>query len=394
MEDCNFFFVKMKIVHLCLSSFFIDGYSYQENMLAKYHVKMGYAVTVIASLISFGKDGKRCVLEAPSEYVNEDGVKVIRLAYKNDWLKRFNERLRRYEGMVDALCHEEPDIIFVHGTSFMDVRWVVKYKRSHPMTKIFADSHADWINSGRNWLSLNVQHKILWRYTTKRLESVSEKVFGVLPVRCDFLKQIYKVPQEKVEYLPMGVDDEALPKDIAGVRKKVRDTLRLDGRELLVVTGGKIDTLKNTLLLMQAVNKMDERVHLLIFGTVLPDIQESFKKLLSNKIHYVGWNNAQQVMNYLVAADVACFPGTHSTLWEESVGVGVPCVSKSWQGMHHVDQNGNCVFLYKDSELEIEQVLERFLDKDYYQNVLEKAKIAALHFRYSQIAKKAIGIIR
>ena len=383
----------MKIVHLCLSNFFIDDYSYQENMLAKYHVKMGYAVTVLASLVSFGKDGKRCMLDSPCEYINKDGVKVIRLAYKNDWLKKFNERLRRYKGTFAVLCHEEPDIIFVHGTSFMDVRWVVKYKKMRPATKIFADSHADWINSGRNWVSLHVQHKILWRYTTKQLVDVSEKIFGVLPVRCDFLSQVYKVPKENVEYLPMGVDDDAIPKDVACVRKRVRSMLGLDDQDFLVVTGGKIDALKNTLLLMQAVNKMDKRVHLLVFGTVLPDIQEQFQKLLLNNIHYVGWGNAQQVMDYLVAADVACFPGTHSTLWEEAVGVGVPCVFKSWQGMHHVNQNGNCVFLYNNSEQEIEQVLERFLDEDYYQDVLEKAKVAAIQFRYSQIAKKALSMI-
>ena len=47
----------MKIVHLCLSAFFIDNYSYQENMLPKYHVKMGHKVTVIASIFSFNNEG-------------------------------------------------------------------------------------------------------------------------------------------------------------------------------------------------------------------------------------------------------------------------------------------------------------------------------------------------
>ena len=50
----------MKVVHLCLGSFFPDNYSYQENMFPKFHKQLGYDVEVIASLVSFDKNGK-CV---------------------------------------------------------------------------------------------------------------------------------------------------------------------------------------------------------------------------------------------------------------------------------------------------------------------------------------------
>ena len=48
----------MRITHLCLACFFPDGYSYQENMLPKYHKKLGHDVSVIASLQTFDKNGK------------------------------------------------------------------------------------------------------------------------------------------------------------------------------------------------------------------------------------------------------------------------------------------------------------------------------------------------
>ena len=121
-------------------------------------------------------------------------------------------------------------------------------------------------------------------------------------------------------------------------------------------------------------------------------MKKQFQELLSDKIHYVGWANAQEVINYLVASNVACFPGTHSTLWEESIGLGLPCVFKHWKGMEHVNKNGNCVFLYQDSMQEIKDVLQRFLDKDFYEKVLNRAKEVAPSFRYSEIAKKAIGL--
>ena len=57
----------MKIVHLCISAFYIDNCSYQENLLPKYHAKMGYDVTIIASLATYDKDGNLIFLDKPSE---------------------------------------------------------------------------------------------------------------------------------------------------------------------------------------------------------------------------------------------------------------------------------------------------------------------------------------
>lgn len=52
----------MKVVHLCLGCFFPDNYSYQENMLPKFHKQLGYDVEVIASLATFDKNGKASFL--------------------------------------------------------------------------------------------------------------------------------------------------------------------------------------------------------------------------------------------------------------------------------------------------------------------------------------------
>lgn len=32
----------MKILHICLASFYIDNYSYQENLLPKFHMISAY----------------------------------------------------------------------------------------------------------------------------------------------------------------------------------------------------------------------------------------------------------------------------------------------------------------------------------------------------------------
>ena len=47
----------MKIAHIVPSTHYNDYWGYQENLLPKYHVKMGHEVTLITSTLTF-KDGK------------------------------------------------------------------------------------------------------------------------------------------------------------------------------------------------------------------------------------------------------------------------------------------------------------------------------------------------
>ncbi|MGI6706539.1 MAG: hypothetical protein ACOX6S_09950 [Clostridia bacterium] len=114
----------MKVLHLCLGNFYIDNYSYQENILSKFHKKMGLDVEVIASLVSFDENGEPCLLKKSGSYINEYGIPVTRLEYKN---VRFSKRLRLYKGTYEAISKANPDIIFIHGCQFLDIKHVVRY---------------------------------------------------------------------------------------------------------------------------------------------------------------------------------------------------------------------------------------------------------------------------
>ena len=379
----------MKIVHLCLSCFFIDGYSYQENMLPKYHVKMGHDVTVIASLVSFNKDGKPCLLPSPTVRIDEGGYKVIRLEYKKP--VRINKVLRRYQGLYETLKKEAPDIIFTHGVSLGDTTTIVKYLKNNPSVKLYGDNHADYINSATNLLSKHILHKMIWRHYAKKLEPYLTKCYGVTPMRCRFLREMYHLDPKIIEFLPMGVDDEAIPVNRREVRESVRKGLGVPNDSFLIMTGGKIDVRKNTHVLLEAIKCMDNpNLHLVICGVLAPEM-EYLKELFDSNIHYLGWCNAQCVMDCMVASDMACVPGTHSTLWEQAVGVGLPVVLKRWDEMTHMDINGNCVFVEGEDVEELQQVINRMLNEEYYRQQKNKSEIAATSFLYSDIAKKTIG---
>lgn len=97
----------------------------------------------------------------------------------------------------------------------------------------------------------------------------------------------------------------------------------------------------------------------------------------------------------MFASDFACFPGTHSTLWEEAVGYGLPCLFKKWKGINQIDLGGNCIISDQcESEMFIKEVLSSVLtDEDKYLKMKSVAEDKGIKmFSYSRIAKYSIGL--
>lgn len=384
----------MKIVHLCLANFFIDNYSYQENILSKYHKKLGNDVTVIASLFSFDENGQSTFLKKEQEYINNDKVKVIRVDYKNKF-KKINRILRIYSKTYKLLEQEKPDFIFIHGCQFLDIKQVVKYLKNHKNIKVVVDNHADFSNSAKNWLSKNILHKIIWRRCAKLIESYTTTFYGVLPARVDFLINVYKIPREKVELLVMGAEDEKveLAKD-KNIRKTIREKYNIKPDDFLIMTGGKIDNNKpQTFLLMEAVKKIDRNnIKLLIFGSVKPEYKDKFSALLCDTVQYIGWVDSKETYKFFNASDLVVFPGLHSVFWEQVVGLGKPCVFRHMKGFTHIDIGGNCKFLYEDSVDQIEKVINEIVcRKEVYERMKDVAVKKGMDvFSYKKIAQKSI----
>ncbi|WP_432673087.1 glycosyltransferase family 4 protein [Flavobacterium sp. SM2513] len=384
----------MKIVHLCLSCFYIDDYSYQENMLPKYHVIQGHDVAVIASLVSFDTNGKPCFLEGESTKICKDGYKVIRIDYKNPFYK-LNKFIRSYNNTYKVLEKEKPDLIFMHDFSFMDITKVIKYLKKNKEVKVFVDCHTDYINSAQTWISKNIFHHLIWRYYGRKLAPYVTKFYGVTPLRCDFLKNAYNIDDEKIELLVMGVDDELLNiKDKNILKEHYNKKFNLNENDFIIVTGGKIDEKKNIHLVMQSIINLDKRnIKLIVFGTVAPEMQHLFDNLMLNdSIIYAGWLNSETILDYFIIADLVVFPGTHSVLWEQAVGVGTPCVFKYWEGMTHIDVGGNCDFLCHDTAEEITEVLKKIINDDGKYESMRKIAVekGLKKFAYSEIARTAI----
>lgn len=385
----------MRIVHLCLGSFFPDNYSYQENMLPKFHKQQGNHVEVIASLATFDENGKPTYMEHGGTYQNEYDIKVTRLEYRKP-LKIYH-RMKRYIGTYAALEAAKPEILFIHGCQFIDMDIVVRYLKKHTGIRVYVDNHADFSNSATNWLSKNILHKIFWRHTAQMVEPYTTKFYGVLPARVDFLKNLYKLPPEKCELLVMGADDDLVEAaEKPEVRREIRSKYHIAEDDFLIMTGGKIDQFKTqTLLLMEAVQKIkNPKVKLIVFGSITTDLKEKVNALADGeKVQSIGWIQAKDSYQYFAAADLVVFPGRHSVFWEQVAAQGIPMLCKKWDGTTHVDVGGNVRFLEKDSADEIQVAIEELLNQPekYQQMKRVAAERGKRTFLYSDIAKRCIS---
>lgn len=383
----------MKVTHICLNGPVTDNWSYQDNILPKYHKKIGLDVSVITSKYIWNDKGELDI-DNRDIYYNEYGIKTIRLECKYN--ANVNSKFKIYKNFYKTISEEKPDILFVHGCQFIDIIYIVKYVKLNPNVNVYVDNHADFSNSARTWISENILHKIIWRKCAHIIEPYTTKFYGVLPARVDFLRDLYKLPKEKIELLVMGADDEKVieAKD-EKMKTIIREKFDILESDFLIMTGGKIDIAKKqTILLMKAVQEINnDKIKLIVFGSVVEELKEEINSLTDgNKVKYIGWIPSEESYDYFAAADLVVFPGRHSVFWEQAVGLGIPCIFKYWNGTTHLDIGGNCDFLYEDSTDEIKEKIEFLLaNPDEYNKMKNIAELKGMkEFSYYNIASKSL----
>ncbi len=387
----------MRIAHVCLAAFYIDGFGYQENILPRVHKAQGHDVMVIASTENYR--GPERVYDDPRTYVNEDGITVKRLAYASWVPKRLAPKLRAYEDVTASLEAFRPDLIFTHDTQFWDLRKVARYAQAHDIPLV-ADCHTDYVNSARGFASKHLLHGLLYRWIVRTSDYAIARHWATLPARASFLQEMYGIDPAKIEILPFGVEDTGLdPAQRATLRADIRRDLGIGENDVVFVTGGKLDKRKNIHKLATRFSHLKNEgklgnAHLIIFGK--PD--EETARLLDevprcDAIHRTGWAEAKDISGLLLSGDVAFFPGTHSVLWEQAIGLGLPVVIHRWPGIDHLDKGGNTITIERADDETLDGLLVTLSDP--HNRTLEgladaARRVGPAHFAYTSIADRAV----
>ena len=313
----------MKILHLCLANFYIDGYNYQENVLPRINKEDGHEVCIIASTETF-VDNQHLGYVEPSAYVTEYGVPIKRLPYVKVGNHFTTVKIRKYPHVYEEIAAFAPDVILSHGLLFWSVGDLIRYKKDHPEVKLYADTHTAANNSGTNWLSLHVLHRIFYRHLVQKALPYVEKYFYISAECGEFAVKNHGVPESMMEFYPLGggLFSEA---QRAANRNRRRAELGLAEDELLLVHSGKLDALKRTEELLRAFAAVPElKAKLAIIGSIPEETEQTLSPLMEadSRVTYLGWRSAPELMEYLCAGDVYCQPGSQSATMQNAVCCG------------------------------------------------------------------------
>jgi hypothetical protein len=380
----------MKIVHIAPNAPYNDGWGYQENLLPKHQKKMGHDVTLIIT-DTMHKDGKIIKTEE-ADYYNSDGVRIIRKSKKKylaSCLNNINSKIEIY----DLLKAISPDFVFYHGLVSSTILDVVKYKKKiNRECVIVQDNHLDNFNSGKR-SKIGKIVRSFYRHIAKKTLPYISKVYGVTPLRKKYAKEYFNIPDSKLDILIMGADDDKINfADRESIRRDIRRKYGISNDDFLIVTGGKIDKQKKIDILMDVCKKHRD-VKLLIFGSVLLDVKNKFEELIesSDNIIFIGWLNGDAVYDYFLAADLVCFPGSHSVLWEQACACKVPCLFSKMEGMEHVNNGGNSIIIETTTESLEHSIGNLVNNKDLYNKMLSIARSSNTDiYLYSNIAQKSL----
>ena len=310
----------MKILHLCLSCFYIDNYTYQENILPRINHEDGHDVRILASTETYVDNAHLGYVE-PAEYVTEYGVPIKRLPYVKAGNGFVTHKFRAYPHLYEEIAAFAPDVILSHDLSYWSVLDVIRYKKAHPAVKFYADTHTAYNNSGTNWLSLHILHRGLYRYLTKKAFPYLEKYFYISDECRQFSHEIYDIPNEKMAFYPLGgtlLSDE----EYAAVRAKRRAELGLVENDRLYIHSGKLDALKRSDELLRAFSAVeDPHAVLAVIGSIPEDRNSILLPLMEadKRIRYLGWRTGEELQEYLCAADLYCQPGSQSATMQNAV---------------------------------------------------------------------------
>lgn len=387
----------MKLVHVIICAAYREGWGYQENILPLKHKELGYDVSIITRIQDNDITNK-----VPRSYMSKGDIPVYVLAPRPQlWIDKVPKLrafpgvfLNRTVGLYEKLSELKPDIIFVHGIVARDHLGVVRYVSEHPQVRLYADNHSDYYNSPVNTVSGWLFKRLWGSHIAKKLSRYARVMWGVTPWRVKYLEDVYRVPEEKVDLLVMGGDEDKIDfvhKDM--IRAKIRSKYGIPDDAFLIVSGGKIDRPKNIHLLIETVRNLEDKgVFLLIFGKYENDMSE-YEALDCKNIRNAGWIPAEKSYDLFLSSDLAVFPGTHSVLWEQACASGIPAIFKDWDGgFSHVDVGGNCILLREISVVSLQNCIIQLLnDAKKYSMMKEIAQNrAAKEFSYIEIAKRAV----
>lgn len=362
----------MKVVHVSLCSYpYISSWGYQENWLIEAHHKKGHEVVEITSgyippiyrehLVKDDTFNKKISYD-------KNGTKIIRLKYLLPLPFCFNHHLRLYKGLYEALESENPDVIFVHDMQFLSLFTIKKYAKAHLECIVKADTHVSEVNSVNNIFSNIFLHRIFYKWIICSNYKIFQKIYCIARSEKTFIEKYYNIKETDTnfELLPLG--GNIISHEEANTnREKVRKRHNLGANDLLFVHSGKMERSKRTHEILEAFYQVKgDNLHMFLIGSIPESQKEVIEKDIQRdkRVLFIGWKNADELREYLYAADAYIQLGSQSSTLQAAICAGCPCILNF---ARNESDGGYTQFFDEDVAFSVES-------KEDVTNIIEKIK--------------------
>ncbi len=375
----------MKIIHIGLASHYTVGMNYQDNLLTEMNLKDGHDVTYISDPYVYSGCNIKYVGEM--DEILDNGLRLIRIDYDRLILNIITEKIRKASKLKNYLEEISPDVIMYHGLIGYEMITVSKYAKNNNII-LYADSHADFCNTGRI-IAAKLFYRYINGYFVRRILPYVRKIFYITKECKEFLDKMYRLPKEKLEFYPLGgilQNDESC----AIQRKKLIDEFKLSSDSIIFSHTGRITREKKTLELVRAFCQIqNDQVHLFIAGDISEELKSSLWPLIDENanVHFLGWKSGEELIGLLNATDVYFQPGSQSAT--SQTALCCKCAEVVAPTESYIDMYGSAV-MYGQTEDELRLIMESILEDNTIIDIYKEraTSIAAEKLDYAKLAER------
>jgi len=326
----------MRIVHV--TAWYTPGMGYQENLLPIEQAKLGHQVEIITSdrLPAFrGHRSHRGNLMG-GRYLGSgefrDGELVIHRL--DTILETKNGGWLLMGGIKSQLRDSRPDVVHSHGAFASYTLETVLFSEKLQY-KSFVDDHSHSNNFRLDTLAKKGYVKMasaFYRFYGDRVRCWMPVTYASKAI----LESLLPISEDRIELLHLGADARRFRKSDE-LRQRGRSRLGISGDEFLVMTSGKLDSSKDTHILLMALGGLmheDPNLKLAVVGngpddyiTHLKDIAKALG--ICRRIIFVDFVPNSELPELYNAADLGVWSGDHSITVIEAVGTGLPVIVPS-----------------------------------------------------------------
>ena len=374
----------MNITHVV--DYFHPTMGYQENHLAKVQARLGHAVNVITSIhmTPWPAVPEHVVVQGDAELFRER-IDVVRLPCCFEY--RFRVLLK---GLPQALQSARPDVVHVHSFSSPNALLTARAKRDLGF-RLIIDDHMLFIAS-KAFLA-PVAHWIVRKGFSKYIASRADKLVAVTRETAEFMISEYGLPAGRLSTIPLGVDTSVFYAS-GELRRNTRRALSIPEDKILLVCTGKMDKVKDPILVLKAAHALWQRgldFHLLFVGAAEPAYEETMRKYIRKHSLEVSTSikrsvPTQDLAGIFNAADLAVWATNCSMSSLEAMACGCPVVVPDLPAnLDRLEGGGGLAFPNSDMDMLCKTIEELIQDPNRRRAIGKSASTYARGFDWSVI---------